>query len=113
VFSGVGEENPFSLPSGAKRLKQLKSNLDYFLVNYVLLTALIAVLFVLYRPMLIIWCAFIFGGWFYVVNVAPETVEVGGRPFSKKEMGLGMSGVTLLIIVWFMIMPLVYVVLTG
>jgi hypothetical protein len=46
-----------------------------------------------------------------VVNVAPETVKVGGRLVSKKEMGLAMSAVTVLIVLWFMIMPLIYVVL--
>uniref|UniRef100_A0A7S0T494 PRA1 family protein n=1 Tax=Mantoniella antarctica TaxID=81844 RepID=A0A7S0T494_9CHLO len=95
ILDRTAYQRPGSFSEATGRMQK---NLNYFKINYVLLTAAVLSAFILYHPWSIVWLSAIGSAWTYVYLVRTEPLKIGERPVSEREKVLGMSGISLLIV---------------
>ncbi|KAF1335703.1 Prenylated rab acceptor 1, partial [Globisporangium splendens] len=105
-FFGLGEEKPFNVPSREALAPRTRKNVLYFGTNYAVSAALVGVVTILLNPMFLFVLICLAGFWLYASSAAAnETPEnpmlVFGKPITPEQRKLGMTGISLGVIVIF------------
>ncbi|OQR96178.1 hypothetical protein ACHHYP_16939 [Achlya hypogyna] len=80
-FMGIGEEHPFTLLPKAQVLQRLRRNLEYFLVNYVLIFALIFFCVLIFHPYAMLSCVGTLAVWITVLAQRKQLQAMLGPSF--------------------------------
>ncbi|KAL9184863.1 hypothetical protein ACHAXT_002640 [Thalassiosira profunda] len=102
VFFGLGEEQPFYLEKVPSLVtERVRHNLSFFYLNYALVAAVLFCLTLLISPSAIIGMGLLGFAWMAVIRATSEgSVQVKGITVTQKQATIGMSGVSVLLLMW-------------
>lgn len=102
VLFGIGEERPFYVEKvPTLLLARVKHNLQYFYLNYMILTGLLFCLTLLISPSAIIGIGLLAALWVYVVRQTSEGgVRIKGVTISQTHATIGMSIFSAITLIW-------------
>jgi hypothetical protein len=102
VYFGIGEERPFYIEKTPSLLiERLRHNAVFFLLNYMLLTAVLFCLTLLISPSAIIGIALLAGAWFWVIRASESgSMKIGSVSIPQKTATFGMAGLSVLVLIY-------------
>ncbi|DAZ93381.1 TPA: hypothetical protein N0F65_012438, partial [Lagenidium giganteum] len=114
---GIGEETPFNLPPSHQMALRMKSNLFYFLTNYLLMAAAVFFLLLLFfHPIQLIVCIIVAWGWYIVVtrkHAGVDHLVVMGKKIGEQEILLFATASTIIFLVFFILPTIVFSISTS
>jgi len=102
-FLCVGtKKEAFSVPKPDEAIHRMQANLDYFLVNYMICSALLTLIaIVIYPQLLVLVC--VFSGLWYGLLTRPSNfkIQMGAALIAKKQAGMILAGFNAIIVLVF------------
>jgi len=102
VFLGIGEEKPFYLERSLSLIvPRLSHNLNFFYLNYLIITGILFLLTLLISPSAIIVIGLLALAWMSVIKATLEgSCTVKGFTLSQRQASLAMSVVSLFVFIY-------------
>uniref|UniRef100_H3GJN6 PRA1 family protein n=1 Tax=Phytophthora ramorum TaxID=164328 RepID=H3GJN6_PHYRM len=110
--AGIGETEPFNLPTQHRMLWRMKTNANYFLTNYLLLTVgVFAFLLLFFHPIQLLVCVIVAYGWHVFLTkkeIPTDKFEVFGRRLSEQDILLAATGSTMVFLLFFVLPTVIF-----
>jgi len=102
VCFGIGEERPFYIEKNPSLLiARIKHNVQFFYLNYLLLSALFFVLTMFVTPSAIIGIALLGAAWAYVIKATQSgSLKIGSFAVSQTQATIVMGIVSAFVMIW-------------
>ncbi|KAG2840075.1 hypothetical protein PC129_g7398 [Phytophthora cactorum] len=110
--AGIGETEPFNLPPQHRMLARMKTNGNYFLTNYLLLTvSVFAFLLMFFHPVQLLVCVVMAYGWHVFLTkkeIPTDKLEIFGRRLSEQDILLAGTGSTMVFLLFFVLPTVIF-----
>ncbi|TMW62936.1 hypothetical protein Poli38472_005554 [Pythium oligandrum] len=104
---GLGEAEPFTMPSQSQMLPRLKANGNFYLTNYLLVAAFVFFFILLFfHPIQLVICMVVAWGWYIVLTKKDselEHVRICGRRVGEQEILLVTTGSSIVFLVFYIL----------
>ncbi|EQC32868.1 hypothetical protein SDRG_09400 [Saprolegnia diclina VS20] len=105
-FMGIGEEHPFSALPQAQLVLRLRRNLEYFLVNYILVFGLVFFCVLIFHPFAMLCGVATIGAWATVLVQRKQIQLLLGPSFKMIYVVYGLAAGTALVLIFSLLSPL-------
>jgi len=102
VCFGIGEERPFYVEKNPSLLiARIKHNVQFFYLNYLLLSAIFFILTMFVTPSAIIGIALLGAAWAYVIKVTQSgSLKIGSFAVSQTQATIVMGIISAFVMIW-------------
>ncbi|RLN44893.1 hypothetical protein BBJ29_001840 [Phytophthora kernoviae] len=109
---GIGETTPFNLPAQERMMTRAKTNANYFLTNYVLLTVGVLVFSLcVFHPIQLLVCIAVAYGWHvFLTKKQPPTDKfvIFGRRLTEQDILLAATASTVVFLLFFILPTVIF-----
>ncbi|KAG7397055.1 hypothetical protein PHYBOEH_001333 [Phytophthora boehmeriae] len=109
---GIGEATPFNLPAQERALARVKTNANYFLTNYVLLTVgVLAFSLLFFHPIQLLVCIAVGYGWHVFLTkkqLPTDELVLFGRRLTEQDVLVAATASTMVFLLFFILPTVIF-----